>query len=248
MNMNATCKITEEEYDRERARLRELYGDSNAEAVAKRDQALAVFFYRSGWTQEHLAKKEGKSQKWVDFRLRFGRFLSTMVLNPETAPNNLTERRFRGYWEQTEKDGNERKRFARVQEFMAAELSLQAKRRPTIKKDIVEKFGDGKWHLQSDIAEEIGADEEQVVSTLKEACDRANVSDIVCEKKKVGQELSFRIFKKEKMVSAIELAEKLTPIVKELIAEGKKNMATMSPATVAHLAGLLRSLLDEWTE
>ena len=43
-----------------------------------------------------------------------------------------------------------------------------------------------------------------------------------------------------------ELIEKLAPIIKELKAEGKKNMATMSPATVSHLAGKLSNLLDEW--
>lgn len=32
---------------------------------------------------------------------RFGRFLNflTMVRNPESIPNNLTERRFRSFWE-----------------------------------------------------------------------------------------------------------------------------------------------------
>jgi hypothetical protein len=52
------------------------------EAAAKRDQALAVLFYRSGWTQEELAKKEAEltnkpmSQQRVAERLRFGRFLN----------------------------------------------------------------------------------------------------------------------------------------------------------------------------
>ena len=31
----------------------------------EREQALAALFYRSGWTQEELAKKEGKSQQWL---------------------------------------------------------------------------------------------------------------------------------------------------------------------------------------
>jgi hypothetical protein len=99
------------------------------------EQELARLFVRSGWTQEQLAAKEHKSQKWIDFYVRFGRFLtfSTTVLNPwisrltlfgrfldfapmganaETLPNNLSERRFRAYWERSEKaGGNERQRF-----------------------------------------------------------------------------------------------------------------------------------------
>ena len=79
-------------------RLRELYGDRSIEA-AKRDQAMAVLFIRSGWTQEKLAEKEGTTQQSIAYRLRFGRFVdfTTTVVNFENLPSNLTERRFRGY-------------------------------------------------------------------------------------------------------------------------------------------------------
>ena len=68
------------------------------------------------------------------------------------------------------------------------------------------------------------------------------------EVKKVGRETHYRIFKQNKTVSVDELTEKLTPIIDGLIAEGKKNMATMVPATVAMLAAKLKRLLDEWAE
>jgi hypothetical protein len=68
------------------------------------------------------------------------------------------------------------------------------------------------------------------------------------EVKKVGKEIHYRIFKQDKTVSVDELTEKLTPIIDGLIAEGKKNMATMVPATVAMLAAKLKRLLDEWAE
>jgi hypothetical protein len=57
----------------------------------------------NGWTKEKLAEKEGKSPQWIAQRLRFGRFLnfSTMVEKTETLPKNLTERKFRKYWERT---------------------------------------------------------------------------------------------------------------------------------------------------
>jgi hypothetical protein len=44
--------------------------------------------------------------------LRFGRFLNfpTTVENPETGPLGLTERRFREFWDRTDKcGGNERR-------------------------------------------------------------------------------------------------------------------------------------------
>jgi len=51
-------------------------------------------FYRSGWTQEEVAKKESKTQPWVVYRMRFGRFLNfiTTVINPESMPPGFTER------------------------------------------------------------------------------------------------------------------------------------------------------------
>jgi hypothetical protein len=43
-------QMTEQEYDKERARFsRRLYRLNSIEAAAKRDQALAILFYRSGW-------------------------------------------------------------------------------------------------------------------------------------------------------------------------------------------------------
>lgn len=66
---------------------------------------MADLFIRSGWTQEELAAKEGKGQTWVVYRLRFGRFLNfiTTVINAENLPNGLTEGRFRGFWDPTDK-------------------------------------------------------------------------------------------------------------------------------------------------
>jgi hypothetical protein len=54
----STYRMPEEVYERERTRLREIYGDSSKEAGARFEQELAKLFYRSGWTQEELAKKE----------------------------------------------------------------------------------------------------------------------------------------------------------------------------------------------
>lgn len=81
-------RMTAAQYEAERARLRELYGDTPANAAVKSEQALALLFHRSGWTQQELAKVEGKSQRWVSYRLTFGRFLNfrTNVLKLESSP------------------------------------------------------------------------------------------------------------------------------------------------------------------
>ena len=79
-------------------------------------------FYRSGWTQEELAAKEATTQQSIAYRMRFGRFLNfiTTVINSQfTLPKNLTERRFRSFWDRTEKaNGNERARFNAVLALM----------------------------------------------------------------------------------------------------------------------------------
>lgn len=60
--------------------------------AARRDQALAALIYRTGWTQDELAKKEGKTHQWIAHRTRFGRFLdfATAVAKMKSLPNNLT--------------------------------------------------------------------------------------------------------------------------------------------------------------
>jgi len=63
---------------------------------------------------------------------------------------NLTERKFRGYWEQTE--GDERARFRAVLEL------IQAPNRPNIGREIVKQFADGKWHAREVIAKAINAE------------------------------------------------------------------------------------------
>jgi len=75
----------------------------------------------------------GKSSQKCSYRLSFGRFLNfnTMVLNAETLPKNLTERRFRSYWEQTI-GANARERFTLVEHLMAKDLILATRKGSSI--------------------------------------------------------------------------------------------------------------------
>lgn len=75
-----------------------------AAVVATQVIVLARLFFLSGWTQEELATIEGKSKQWVDFRLRFGRFLNFSGFPTRVGKGkSLSERRFCGYWERTDK-------------------------------------------------------------------------------------------------------------------------------------------------
>lgn len=240
--------MTEAEYDAERARLHDLYGDTLQEMVARRDQALAHLFARSGWTQEKLAEKEGKSQFWVSKRLLFGRFLSFIAnaIKPENLPRNLTEGRFRALWSETDQnEGNERIRFQQVLKLIEDNLRVgESPHHRGYNKIIKDNFADGKWHPASEIAAAIGATEKEVRKALY---DIRGTADVEQRLRGRDQHVEYRLFKKDKTVSAIELAEKLGPIIKDLKLEGKKNMATMVPAQVAMLAEKLQRLLDEWT-
>lgn len=240
--------MSEIDYDMERARLHELYGDSQKTAGAKRDQALAVLFARSGWTQEKLAAKEGKSHDWMSLRLRFGRFLnfSTTVENSE-LPVNLTEWRFRKHWGQTASHAKDEVRFREVLKRIRAE-PITAPRRPAIGDAIKEQFADGQWHAVDDISAAVGADADHVTDTLKNISQHQTYGCKAERKRGPGGGQQWRLFKLDRVVSSGELLNKLTPIIKDLEDEGRSSAAAASPARVAILAHKLRKLLDGWVQ
>lgn len=247
--------LTDAEYDAAKAEFIATYGTSNAEAAALRDQALARLFHRSGWTQEKLAAKEGKSPQWIFQRLLFGRFLnfSTTVENPVSAPHSLTERAFRRLWEQTE-GPKEQPRFQAVLKMLQAAPVVSPKNGKAITVDgerlgpkVVKLFANGQWHPIADMVEQTGATETDI-NNLMERMRKSDTYNCSCEKKIRGGRTEYRMFRRDKTVSLGELIEKLTPIVKGLEEQGRKNYVTVSAPTVAKLAAALRKLLNEWAE
>lgn len=244
-------RMSDEQFAQERARLTELYGDNSTEAAAKRDQALAKLFYQSGWTQQELADKEGKSRQQIQRQLRFGQFLAIapMGANTDSLPKNLSERKFREYWERTDKAEPDKVRFAMVAKLIKSETSVMTARRPSIGKEIVERFGDAKWHKLSTIVDALEADEQNVKDTLDRSTWKTTTyNGCRVERKEVGTHLEYRIFKLDKTISSSELMEKLTPIISSLEHEGHSSLAAASPPRVLVLAHQLRKLLKGWTE
>jgi hypothetical protein len=235
------ARMSEAEYDVERAKL----APDKATAGMRWEQGLAALFYRSGWTQDELAKKEKKTQSYVGKMLRFGRFMTF-----SSAGLNLTERRFRDYWDRTAEhgSGNERIRFAAIMKLIEGEEPLRMAHTPKgYPKKIVAEFGDTKWHSLPIIAKHLDASEDEIEPSLL-AMKKHGWGGASTEMKTVGTIKYFRFFKNARMVSSTELTEKLAPIIEGLEAEGKKSMATMAPAAVAILANKLRKLLVEWAE
>jgi hypothetical protein len=112
---------------------------------------------------------------------------------------------------------------------------------------VIKKCNGEKWRNAGEIAARTGLPESQVARVIH-LIQTSHKHRAQVETKRVGKQIHYRIFKKDKTVSRHELTTKLRPIVEGLKAEGKKNMATMVPAEVAMLAARLERLLNEWAE
>jgi hypothetical protein len=119
-------------------------------------------------------------------------------------------------------------------------------RRPKIGPRIVEHFADGKWHAPEEIATMIGADPEHVLETLR-GIRKNQTYSCKAEEKRVGTSTAWRIYPLDNPISRREAIDELRPLIEALKIEGKRNMATASPPTVAALAGRLEMLLQKWT-
>jgi hypothetical protein len=123
------------------------------------------------------------------------------------------------------------------------------RRRPSIGRFLLERFGDGEWHSLEEMTQHTeGAIDANHVADVLRIMKQYNSFGATSERKRVGTSWHYRIFKPAKMVSVEELTTKLAPILEGLKIEGRKNMATMVPAVVAKLAAQLERVLQELAE
>ena len=160
--------LSERQYDARRKRIRDEYETSMNRAGAKRDRELSYLFVQSGWTQQRIAEKEGRSREWVCKRLRFGRFidfLGTTVPNGEKLPVDLSERKFRGFWESTASQKqcakmSEEEKFQAI--FDSDEWQVQFAIEPPFPTNdlIAEHCCDNRYRTREEICDEIDAPED----------------------------------------------------------------------------------------
>jgi len=240
--------MTKSAYESERAEIESNYLQG-VNYKAKKDQALAKLFDRSGWTQEQLAEMEGKSQNHISEKLKFGAFIHFIASgdNPQ-IPANLTERKFRGYWLKTQ--GDTRKRFLEVNRMIeeTAELMIVNQQLPKgTSKKIIEKFGDGDWHLLKSYSGFIKRDEKKTLEHLRNM-KKQGTGKCVYEERKYGASSQYRIIKgekKEKLIKISIISKEIQPVLEELKAESKKSMAHFNPTHIAYLAIQIEKILNK---
>ncbi|KKN81087.1 hypothetical protein LCGC14_0323060 [marine sediment metagenome] len=246
-------KMTEADYRVRRTQIDEQVEAKEERVKAYGDQELAKLFWASGWLQKELASQEGKSEPWVCCRLRFGSFLNWLESEKFTArkfqqvvSKNLTEFRFRSYWEQTS-GTKDTARFRNVWKMMQDETQLVHPREKT--RDIITKKCDPhEWYAGQEIQELTGLTEKQVANATQRMYDLG-----LCETKQTAHGLAYRIRKGEgrtKIDTAWlkQLRKDADALIRSIIKSATGDEARYSATGVAIDAGKLKDLMNELKE
>jgi hypothetical protein len=270
--------LTEQQFDAKLTHIEEQASAMQERVDAYRDQQMAKLFIESDWSQEqlarHLARRWGKevSRQWITCRLRFGRFISFFATTgskeqPWKLPRNLTERRFRGYWERTtaqvESRGHksqtmaavedEKRRFAEVLELMQDNSELH--RNPKAVKAALLKGAVGKGfktvgELCELIADDLPGDllAEDVVNSLS----RWKITAKSPYRLEIAMTKSGKKYKIVPIKGAVletktikKWAPELIPLLEVLIAECKKPRVTVDTVTLSVTAQKIEKILGE---
>jgi hypothetical protein len=112
-------------------------------------------------------------------------------------------------------------------------------------RSIAARFADGKWHDVEKIAKQLEAPLEEVTAAVQNIVAHSTFQ-CTAQKRPFAKTYQYRIFPQERQVSTVEMVAKLQPLLDVLKEQGRANMATMSPQTVAYHTAMIQSLLNEW--
>jgi hypothetical protein len=236
--------MTDKEFDIKLIHIEEQYQAGKVENEGRRDQDLAHLFQESGWTQERIAKRVGKSQQWVDKQLRFARFLAYYTCsNSQLASEKLTEGSFRRCWGRS-RGKSEEERFKQVARLLSGDVPPGYKNlinKPGIRKAIIEKCADGVKRSVAEIAAVLADDLPTVtrlqVSTAMAKLQKKPPKGIAVEAQHLGRVHRYRLVSKEISTAqsvdpqeAGAVVAEVLPIFKEIQKELKKSVVTLSTA------------------
>ncbi len=255
--------MSETRFDQCLQQIEKEYARRREHADAYRDQEMARLFEKSGWTQERIAERMGKTKGWVCLRLTLGRFLAfTTGKQTEFPVENLTERRFRGCWALTDKKTSERERFAQTARLLAEARDSDpghphTVNKPGIKKALAEICkDDGGWHNVKQLAELTekyvpGVSTAQIGKAIQDL-QKKPPKGFAVEARHIGRFHNYRMVPRAEVgADASELIAQVRPVLKEIQTELRKSMAAMSTTflmeRVAYIEKVLSHLRDEAT-
>lgn len=247
--------MTDEQFEARLANIKEQCQAKVKEAFGERDQAMSKLFVESGWSQQAIADRIGKSQDWVSKRLRFGRFcefLNTRVV--KKLPGSLSEGVFRKYWKKHSPGKSrantpaETKIFQAIIDDMESQYEITVSQPLNVAKLIRENCLDGKPRYIDEILEECGlqeSDEKAALNAIRKIA-RSSQGSMVVEKKAYAKGEKYKFGEIENPLSkafAIVVVDETLPCVEKILSTIKEHphhALSLVESQAKHLAKLLR--------
>ena len=238
--------LTQEQFDARWTHINEQREAKQESVDGWFDQHAAALFEKSGWTQQRIADKVGMSRQRVTQLLLFGRFLGFATSGSKLQKpgfevditSNLTERRFREYWEATEKQPKEEHRFCEVAKMIGAKVR-------TRKDKVLATCADGKFHTLDRIAEIAEITEDEARATIQYL--NRKPSDVRVETNGSKTNPKYKLKRGSgKKIDLTHVWEEIEPFLQDLERQGKcESAAEYAPKVILIAVHQLRKKLEE---
>ena len=208
----------------------------------KYEQRLGKLFVSSEWTQQQIAEAVGKSQNTISQLLCFGRFLQFIASGDKfKIPADLSERKFRSYWKNTDKMPKEAKRFTAVAQAMedadyVTPISLRDK--------IVDACSNGEFVSKSDMVKAVGCTPKQLEDNWNHIGKDKRYH--IVNNNGSPRHRKYKVVKAGRVVDLDLLMSKIEPLLQDITRQGKcEGAAQYSPAVILIAVNQLRKVLEE---